>query len=474
MMADNLETTWASKLLFFLLSATIVFTTMAYGAVHQPIIAVFYLLVVIIVLLWACDAFFSGRLRFHTSLLQAPLAATFLYGIFQIIPFGSLAEIGGVAGIPRTISLDPFWTKVSALHFLAFFLFLAALLTYVDSAKRFRKMVWLITIFGFAFAFFAILQFVLSPNKIYGIYEVDYAVPFGSFVNRHNFAAYMEMTIAVPLGLMFADAVQKDRRLLIVTAIGLMGVALLLSGSRGGFVALLAEIFFLIFLTTKTKNYSQLALKVGLAVLLMATIIVGSILIGGETSLTRFAKTAASEDFFTSRIHIWSVTLDVIKNNLPFGAGLGAYSVAYTPFDSMNGMERVEQAHNDYLQVVADAGIVGLIIGGFFLYWLFQTGLENAKTSSRFRRGVCIGALAGCFAILVHSLFDFVLHTTAIALLFLTLVGLVVASGRKMSDEENEQPPAPRRRKKTDAGSVVSLSEKRKTVKNKDSEKPEN
>ena len=83
-------------------------------------------------------------------------------------------------------------------------------------------------------------------------------MPFGSFVNRHNFAAFMEMAIAVPLGLMFVGAVQKDRRLLFITAIGLMGVALLLSGSRGGLVALLAEVFFLMILTTKTKSYGQL------------------------------------------------------------------------------------------------------------------------------------------------------------------------------------------------------------------------
>jgi hypothetical protein len=112
--------------------------------------------------------------------------------------------------------------------------------------------------------------------------------------------------------------------------------------------------------------------------------------------------------------------------------------VAYTPFDSLNGLERVEQAHNDYLEVLAVAGIVGLIIGGFFLFQLFRTGLENVKTSNTFRRGVCVGALAGCFAILVHSLFDFVLHTTAISMLFLTLVSLVVAGGNQFPDDVKE------------------------------------
>lgn len=454
-MINEIETTWASKILFFLLCTTIILTALAYGTVHQPTIAIFYIVAVITILLWTADALISGVARFNKSLLQLPIIATILYGIFQVIPFGSLAETAGVAGVSRTISLDPFWTKIATIHFVALLIFFAALLTYTDSSKRLRKIVGVITVFGFVFAFFAILQAVLSPNKIYGIYEVPYANPFGSFVNRHNFAAYMEMTLCLPLGLMFVGAIGRDRRLLYITAIALMGTALLLSGSRGGLVSLLAAIFFLVIMTTGTKNYNQIALKIGLAVLLIATIIVGSILIGGESSLTRFAETANSQDFSTSRTHIWSVTLQIISNNLPFGAGLGAFGVAYTPFDSFNGLERVEQAHNDYLEVLANAGLVGLIIGAFFIYWLFRTGLENAKTSNSFRRGVCLGALAGCFAILVHSLFDFVLHTTAISLLFLTLVTLVVVSGNQFPDESNENQP--RRRKKNRSASITPI-----------------
>lgn len=459
-MRKEIKTTWASKILFFLLFATLIFTTLAYGAVHQPIIAVFYLSAVITVMLWAFDSFSSGVLRFNRSLLQIPVIAAFAYGVLQIVPFGVLAETAGVTGISRTISLDPFATQISALHFLALAIFLAAFLIYIDSAERLRKAVYIVTVFGFIFAFFAVLQAVLSPTKIYGIYEPRFATPFGSFVNRHNFAAYMEMTICLPLGLMFTGAINRDKRLIYITAIGLMGIALLLSGSRGGFVSLVAEIFFLIILTTKAKSSTQAAIKIGLSVLLMALIVFGAILIGGESSLTRFAETAASQDFSTNRTHIWSVTLSVIKSHLPFGVGLGAFGAAYTPFDSLNGMERVEQAHNDYLQVLADAGIVGLLIGAFFVYELFKTGLKNAKTSNKFKRGAAIGALAGCFAVLVHSLFDFVLHTTAVTLLFTVLVSLVVASGNRFLDENDEIQTT--NHKKRRAASVIAIEEKRK------------
>jgi O-antigen ligase len=258
---------------------------------------------------------------------------------------------------------------------------------------------------------------------------------------------------------MFAGAINRDKRLIYITAIGLMGVALLLSGSRGGFIALVAEVFFLIILTTKTKSSAQMAVKIGLSILLMAVIVFGAVLIGGESSLTRFAETAASKDFSTNRTHIWNVTLNVIKNTLPFGAGLGAFGTAYTPFDSLSGFERVEQAHNDYLQVLADAGIVGILLGAFFIYELFKNGLQNAKTANKFRHGVAVGALAGCFAVLVHSLFDFVLHTTAISVLFVVLISLVITSGAEFADDIDESHQ--RRQNRRKAASITPIEEKR-------------
>ena len=152
----------------------------------------------------------------------------------------------------------------------------------------------------------------------------------------------------------------------------------------------------------------------------------------------------------------------MIKNNLPFGAGVGAFGVAYTPFDSMSGLERVEQAHNDYLQVLADAGIIGLIIGAFFVFSLFRQGIRHSETENTFRRGAVLGALAGCFAVLIHSIFDFVLHTTAISVLFLTLVSLVVSGGNDYADDLDTSDS--RRSKKRRPASVTPIEEARKKV----------
>ena len=105
---------------------------------------------------------------------------------------------------------------------------------------------------------------------------------------------------------------------------------------------------------------------------------------------------------------------------------------------------------------MADAGIVGLIIAALFVFWLFRAGFRNIKTKDRFRRGAAVGALAGCVAIMIHSLFDFVLHTTAITLLFLTLVSLVVTS--RAGGEEDAELDLP---DESRGGNVSSLTERK-------------
>ncbi len=112
-----------------------------------------------------------------------------------------------------------------------------------------------------------------------------------------------------------------------------------------------------------------------------------------------------------------------------FGAGLDSFGTAFTRYDTWNGTFRVEQAHNDYLQVLAEAGILGFACIAGFIFLLFKQSLQIIGTASdNFRRSAAIGALAGCFGILVHSFFDFPLRTTANAFFFLILVVVATTS----------------------------------------------
>lgn len=440
-----------NRLAYFFIFALIVITTMAYGAVHQSVLAMVYVLTAVMVLLWVGDGLMSGKLRFSTSLLQIPIFGAAVYGIIQVIPIGVVQETAGVSDIPRTISLEPFATQIAAMHFFALLAFFSVSLTLVDSANRLRRLAIFLSVVGFGYAFFSVLQSVLSPDKIYGIYGRLGISPFGSFVNRNHFAAWIELAVALPLGLLFSGVVSKDKRLLYVTAVALMGVALVVSGSRGGLIAFVVEILFLGLITFASDGKRRVALKAGLTVGLLATVIVGSFFVGGESSLTRLGQDqAVSFETNSNRTHIWSVTIKMIGDSMPFGVGLGAFGTAYGKFDENSGLERVEQAHNDYLQALSDAGFVGAVLGVAFLCFLFQTGRRSLRVENKYRRALAAGAMAGITAVLIHSVFDFVLHTTAITLLFLTVLTVLVSTQTKYADDipnnDGQRPNGGRRR----------------------------
>ena len=223
-------------------------------------------------------------------------------------------------------------------------------------------------------------------------------------------------------------------------AAAMMGIALIMTNSRGGMISLVAEILFLLLVASprasrsKKKSRTERAraalLRAGLAFGLLVALIFGALTFGGQDIFTRLLGTTVAADPTTGRSHFWSVTLDVIKAYPVMGSGLGSFSLIYTRYDSRNGMYRLEQAHNDYLQTLADGGIIAGLLGLSFLVILFRQGFARRETHDKFRRGVATGALAGCFAVLVHSFFDFTLHTTANSLLFLILAALATQDSR--------------------------------------------
>src|SRR5262245_22220781 len=415
--------TLASRFLFLLICSTIVITALAYGTVHYWALALFNLGGLTILILWVVDAWQLGQFRISRNLLQLPLFGALVLGVLQLLPLrpNSGSAVGGI-GTLHTLSLDPYATRLVLVQLGTLFVYFAAVLVFTDSPHRFHLLVRTITIFGFFLAILGLTQSFSNPTKVLWMRQLEQSTAFGPFINRHHFAGYMELTIALPLGLLFAGAVEKEKMLLYLFVAGLMGVALVMTSSRGGIVSLVAEVLFLTFVTaiwrrpsdrrrTKSGRLKLFAGRFGMAGALLVALFLGVVLLGGEFSLNRFIDTVNTDDPTTGRTHFWTVTLEIIKQNPFVGTGLGAYGVIYTKYDTRNGLFRLEQAHNDYLQVFSDGGVVLAVLAFAFVAILFWKALSRARSRDDFRRGVALASLSGCFAVLVHSFFDFTLHT---------------------------------------------------------------
>lgn len=422
-----------------------ILATIAYGGVDSWSLGIISVLFGIIALLYFVDAILSKRLVFDTNPLQFPVLALILIGIIQLIPIFPSAVPADLLSVPTsgTLSIDPNATRLAVVQLVIYLFFFAAALALINSQSRLRATIYTMIVFASAMAFFGIIQHLTGTDTIYGIRLSSHTSPFASYANKHHFAALMEMLIGIPLSMLYGSATKKDKRALLIICIILMGMAILLTSSRGGMISLLAVIGFVtLFNLTNKKNDDDFLdvdeqraasgrrkfMLIG-ASLTVVLVLFGAVLfLGGSSELLRGTGLAAPTDVTTGRSHFWWVALQIIRDNPLIGTGLDTFGMAFTKFDTWNGTLRVEQAHNDYLQILTDAGILGFACVAAFIYLLFTRSFKLiSQTSDKFRSGVALGALAGCFGVLIHSLFDFPLRTPANPYFFLLLV--VIATG---------------------------------------------
>lgn len=428
--------TRADSFLFILLLIIPMASMAAFGAVDGWAFGILAILAAIMASVWFIEAINTGAFRFSSEPLQFPLLAMIGLGLVQLLPIsgGEIESLSAPA--VSALSLDPYSTRIFVIRLVIYLVFLAAALQFVNSAGRIRKLVAAVLIYGALMAFFGILQKLADPGAIYGVRPTPQAISFGPLVNQHHFAAFMEMISGLALGLLFGGGVKRDKRPILIIAAVLSAVALVFTGSRGGVLSFAGVALFAIAATRIFADKSnpesnavgrsgKLTILAGGAAFLL--VVVGiALYLGAENSMLRgLGLSGGDADITSGRAHFWQVALNIFLENPIIGAGLDAFGVAFTQFDTQNGLYRVEQAHNDYLQMLADGGIMGFLIVAAFVVLLFRGAMRAiAERRDNFSRSAAIGAMAGCFGILIHSFFDFPLRTPANAFFFLLLAAV--------------------------------------------------
>jgi hypothetical protein len=298
----------ASRFAFLLLCVAIILSALAYGTVHYWALAVLFLGAVVMLILWLADGWILGTLRISRNVLQLPLLGMLLLGLVQLLPLRNPDNIS-VSSIPfvKSLSLDPYSTRLILVQVAALLIYFAASLVFIDTPNRLRLLVRTITIFGFLLAIFGLTQ-SFTTSKVYWIRELPQSQPFGPFINRHHFAGYMELALALPLGLLLSGSLEKEKRFIYLFAVGLMSVALIMTNSRGGLISLIAEIVFLVAVggfrrrhtrrksAEKKTDIKSAAIRGGLALALVVAVLGAVTLLGGESGLTRLLMTLQPDE----------------------------------------------------------------------------------------------------------------------------------------------------------------------------------
>jgi len=224
------------------------------------------------------------------------------------------------------------------------------------------------------------------------------------------------MVIPVALVPLVLGKVRRERLFLVALFAMVPIVALLLSASRGGIVSFAVQMLLLFLLLLIRRIRSRFVIAGGVVVL-CALIFVSWI--GVQQVLTRFAGIQTLEVSAGKRAAMRQGTWRLFLDHPLLGTGLGTFEIVFPPYDSVYDGKIANHAHNDYLEVLAETGIVGGLCCLWFLWVVQLQSLRGmAELGESFGSALNLAGLVACSGILVHSLVDFNLHIPANALLF--------------------------------------------------------
>lgn len=428
-----------NKIVFGSVVALIVVVPIPYGTVEPWWKAAFVCVVFAISIIALIETLKNRTERIEGASILLPMLALSLLAFLQTLSLGSGTEAN--LSVWNTISADPYQTRFFALQILALTTLLALLYRYAGTESRVRVLVYTILAIAVASAVFGILRQTTQQQTGFLLPLLRQNQGYAQFINKNHFAYLMEMAFGLGLGIILAGGVARERLMVYVALLLPIWTGLVLANSRGGILAMLAQVIVavLLLISGLASDYKlpgiahSAALRTVLLIALVVGILFGTFWVGGDRLATNF-EAATSEITSTptrggaSRNEIWRATLKMFAGHPILGVGLGAYWIGITAYHDASGLMTPQEAHNDYLELLSSGGLIGLALGVWFAVAVVRKVRQNLLNDSGYRRALRLGAVLGITGVAAHSLVDFGLHIMTNAVVFIVLI--MIATGR--------------------------------------------
>jgi O-antigen ligase len=409
----------------------LMFGPLAFGGVEPWSIFILEAGAALLFLLWVAKQYLDGEIKLQPNALYWPMGAFGLLIFFQIVFRVSAYQ-------HDTINGALLFSAYAMLCFLATQMLLRR--------AQARKLAVILSVYGCAVALLALLQGVSPNGKIYWLREPRMGGwIYGPYVNHNHYAGLMEMLVPIPLILSLTRMAHKKERLLAAAAAAIMAGTIFLSGSRGGMLALLVELMVLAVIVVRQQKGKRLALA---AAAFIAIVIALSVWLGGaELGQRIFSISTETRSEISGGLR-WNIDRDGLKmflNRPVMGWGLGTFPVVYPQFRSFYTNFFVNQAHNDYLQLLVETGLMGFGIMVWFVIALYRQAWKKiGNWTTDVSGAVSLACILGFTGILVHSAVDFNLQIPANAAFFYVLctVGGSAPFAQPMRKRKPVKPPA--------------------------------
>ncbi len=433
---------WCERGILSLVLGMLVFAPLAFGAVDTWAFLVVQVSAAAVFILWGARLWLNPR----GKLLWPPLAWVVLtFMVYAVVRYFT-ADIEYVA-------------RQETIQVLLFgFLFFAAVNNLRGQEEISIVSGALIAVGTFA-ACYAVVQLTRHSNVVWNQISPYVGRASGTYISSNNLACLLAMLLPLALAYLLVGKVNIVTRILLGYAAVAMAAGLAVTFSRGGWLAAAVGIALLLGILLGHGNHRLKA-----ALLLAAMLIGGGFLTSHYLSKTvgYMRRVAAPDEAASlrvvdpsadSRLMLWRAAVQMWTDNPWCGVGPGHYDYRFGQYRPESVQARPDRAHNDYLNLLADWGVVGGGIAlagiGLFIFWLKKTWPHVRREENDFGSGQSnrfaffVGAVCGLAALAVHSAMDFNLHIPANALVGLVLLALVTSNVRYATEQFWFRPQVP-------------------------------
>jgi len=411
------------------------------------------LFAVILIAVWLVKTINSEKYSLQKSKLNLP-----------IFLFVSILVLSLFISETKMVSLQDFMIFLS--YILIFFLIINNLNKKID----FNSFIHLFFIISSLVSIYTIMQYYGFDPYLSDLHELT------STIGQKNWISnYLAMIFPIVFSYFLLEKIIRNKILYFIL-LSILYATLMICQSRGIWISLSLTIILAIYIIIKFKLCEIFKRNKKWLFLLLITFLTITIIYSTDNLLNKSVITVPQKAMSTfdeqdpsinGRLLIWNTTLEMIKDRPLLGSGIGTFKINYLDYQAkflqdnpyyINYSGKAREAHNEYLQMWMEIGIIGLGIFIGIILMFYSLIIDYLKKNDSDKEKIIVfGLVLGITCFLIHCLFTFPLHVPALGVTFFVLLGLTVIYTRKINLPKTDSDNRPKELKYKNKGIKIAL-----------------
>ena len=409
------------KVILFLILVALIFSPLATGAVRTMEFAIVQGLIAVAAIFWVVRIWGDPK---HKRLLLPPV----VWIIFIFIGYA----------LYHYLTADVEYTARSELlRLLSYGMMFLIVINNLYKSNHMQIIMYAVVLTGALIAIYGIIQVIIGSDHVWHFTRPAQYLGRGSgtFINPNHFAGWLGMLLPLCLSYVLIGRINLSMRILLGYSALMLLLGIAVSMSRGGWISTSMMLFVFVGVIGFQKKFR---LKVIIITFLFFTAI-SIFFIKSDFAQDRIsrANTPGTLDHVESRTELWISAYQVWKEEKLFGVGPGHFDHRFSAHRPPTLQSQPVRVHNDYLNILVDWGIIGLILVAIWFstlaYVIKKCWKYSQRTASDFskktsnRAAFVLGGTIGLGSLTIHSFVDFNLHIPSNAILASTIAALLTS-----------------------------------------------